>query len=117
MKIAFQVMTNPYTYQDVDTVMNLTEAALDKGHQVAIFLFCDSVLAANTPVRPIKIDRHIPQRMEKLAEKGVEIHICGLCYQYRGLDASKAVAKAKTSGLPECASLIMNYDRFISLPA
>jgi len=117
MKIAFQAMTHPYTNQDVDTVMSLASAALNKGHEVAIFLFCDSVLAANTPIRALRIDRNIPEKMKELAEKGAEIHICGLCYQYRGLDTSKAVPGSKMSGLPELASLIMDCDRFISLSA
>ena len=117
MKIAFLAMTHPYTYQDVDTTMSLAETAVDKGHEAAIFLFCDSVLAVNTPIRPLKIDRNIPEKMKQLAEKGVEIHICGLCYEYRGLDSSKTVPGSKMSGLPELASLIMDCDRFVSLTA
>ncbi|MDK2839404.1 MAG: hypothetical protein PWQ83_954, partial [Thermosipho sp. (in: thermotogales)] len=42
MKITIQVMVQPYTYQDLDTAVKIAEAALKKGHEVTIFLFCDS---------------------------------------------------------------------------
>ncbi len=117
MKIAVQVMHHPYTNQDVDTAMHLARAALDKGHEVAIFLFCDSVLSINTATKPVKGDRNIPQLLKELIDRGVEVHICGICFQYRGLDTEKIVPGAQLSGLPELASLIYNYDRFINLMA
>lgn len=117
MKIAFQTMISPYTYEDTDTVMHMAEAAVNKGHEVAIFLFADSVLSINGAVKPLKIDRDIPRKMGELIEKGVEVHICGICYQYRGLDRKEIIPGAKLSGLPELASIIENYDRFVSLSA
>ena len=117
MKIAIQVMLNPYTNQDVDTAIKLAEAAIEKGHEVAIFLFCDSVLAINTAVKPVKGDRNIPDLLKKLIEKGVEVHICGICFQYRGLETEKIVPGAQLSGLPELASLIYKSDRFVNLMA
>jgi tRNA 2-thiouridine synthesizing protein D len=115
MKMAFQVMTTPYTHQDVDTTMNLAESALRKGHEVSIFLFCDAVLAANSQVKPIKMDRNIPEKLKQLGDQGARIQICGLCYQYRGLDASQTIPGSSMSGLPELARLIAECDRFVSL--
>ncbi|OAA21130.1 DsrE/DsrF/TusD sulfur relay family protein [Kosmotoga sp. DU53] len=117
MKITIQVMINPYTYQDVDTAIKIAEAALRKGHQVAVFLFCDSVLAINTAVKPIRTDRNIPELMKSLIEKGAEVHICGICFQYRGLSQENIVPGAMLSGLPELASLIYESNRFINLMA
>lgn len=117
MKIAFQTMISPYTYEDTDTIINMAEAAVNKGHEVAIFLFADSVLAINGAVKPLKIDRDIPKKMGDLIQKGVEVHICGICFQYRGLDREEIIPGAKLSGLPELASIIAEYDRFVSLSA
>ncbi len=117
MKITVQVMLNPYTNEDVDTAINIARAAVEKGHEAAIFLFCDSVLAINTAVKPVKGDRNIPELLKELIEKGVEVHICGICFQYRGLDPEKIVPGAQLSGLPELASLIYKSDRFINLMA
>ena len=117
MKITVQVMLNPYTNEDMDSAINIARAARKKGHDVAIFLFCDSVLAINTAVKPIKGDRNIPQILKELIDDGVEVHICGICFQYRGLDTEKIVPGAQLSGLPELASLIYESDRFINLMA
>ena len=32
MKIVIQVMTPPYSYQDMDSAIKIAEAALNKGH-------------------------------------------------------------------------------------
>ncbi|MCD6449528.1 MAG: DsrE family protein [Thermotogaceae bacterium] len=117
MKITVQVMLHPYTNQDMDTAINIAKAAIEKGHEAAIFLFCDSVLAINTKVKPVKGDRNIPQILEDLIKKGVEVHICGICFQYRGLYENDIVPGAKLSGLPELATLIYESDRFINLMA
>ncbi len=117
MKIAIQVMLHPYTNQDVDTAIRIAKEAVKKGHEAAIFLFCDSVLAINTAARPVRGDRNIPQLIKELIDMGVEVHICGICFQYRGLERDKVVEGAKLSGLPELASLIYESDRFVNLMA
>ena len=117
MKIAIQVMLHPYTNQDVDTAIRLARKAVEKGHEVSIFLFCDSVLAINTSAKPVRGDRNIPKLIEELIGMGVKVHICGICFQYRGLEREKVVKGANLSGLPELASLIYESDRFVNLMA
>lgn len=43
LKIPIQVFAPPYSYEDLDTAIKTAEAGLDKGHEVTIFLFADSV--------------------------------------------------------------------------
>lgn len=118
MKIAIQVMTPPYSYQDMDSAIKIAEAALNKGHEVAIFLFADAVNAANSRVKPIRVDRNIPKKLEELIkEKGLRVDICGLCMEYRGLAAEALIEGARPSGLPELAKLIAESDRFLSFSA
>ncbi|NPV88018.1 sulfur reduction protein DsrE [Coprothermobacteraceae bacterium] len=114
MHLALQVINPPYSYQDMDTAIKLAQAAVEKGHKVSIFLFADSVLAVNTKVKPIKMDRNIADMLRGLAEKGVDIHICGLCFEYRGLNIEDAVPGSMLSGVPELASLLAHCDRFVS---
>ena len=117
MKITVQVMLHPYTNQDVDTAVRIAKEAVKKNHEAAIFLFCDSVLAINTSAKPVRGDRNIPELIKELIDMGVEVHICGICFQYRGLERDKIVKGAKLSGLPELATLIYESDRFINLMA
>lgn len=117
MKITIQTMVTPYTHQDMDTVIKIAEAALKRGHEVRIFLFADAIVAANKKIKPMRIDRKIPELLEKLIEKGVRIDICGLCMEYRGLTEDSIIKGAKPSGLPELAELIYTSDRFVNLMA
>ncbi len=118
MLITIQVMVQPYTYEDLDTAIKIAEAALNKGHKVDIFLFCDSVLAINSKVKPIRMDRNIPKKLEDLIEKkNLTVDICGICMDYRGVSQDAIIKGARSSGLPELAQLIVSSDRFINLMA
>ncbi|MDI3519983.1 MAG: hypothetical protein PWQ34_2130 [Caldanaerobacter sp.] len=115
MHVTIQVNVPPYTNEDMDTAIHLAEALLKRGHKVSIFLFADSVLAANKLVKPMKVDRDIPSKLHELSEKGVEVHICGLCAQYRGIGEDMKIEGSDFSGVPEMAALIYNSDRYINL--
>ncbi len=118
MKITIQVMVPPYTYEDLDTAIKIAEAAIEKGHEVSLFLFADSVLCINKNVKPIRIDRNIPQKLKEMIAAGkLRVDICGICMDYRGVTGEMIVEGAKPSGLPELAQLIYSSDRFISLMA
>jgi len=118
LKITIQVMVPPYSYQDLDTAMDIAEAGLDKGHDVGIFLFADSILSTFSNVKPVRMDRNIPVRMKTLiAEKGLRVDICGICMDYRGVRREDAIEGATPSGLPELATLMATSDRFINLMA
>lgn len=118
MKITIQVMTPPYTYEDLDTAIKIAQAAIEKGHEVNLFLFADSVLCINKNVKPIRIDRNIPQKLSELIKTGkVNVDICGICMDYRGITTDMIIEGAKTSGLPELAQLLYSSDRFINLMA
>lgn len=117
MKIAIQVMVQPYTYQDLDTALHIAQAALNRGHEVTLFLFADSVISINKLIKPIKTDRNIPDRIKQLIEKGMNVEICGICMDYRGITTDMIVEGSKPSGLPELAHIFATYDRVISLMA
>ncbi len=118
MKITIQVMVQPYTNQDLDTAIKIADAALEKGHEVGIFLFSDAVLAVNAKVKPVRSDRDIPEILQTMiAEKGLKVDICGICMDYRGVTKEMIIDGSVPSGLPELAELVSTSDRFISLMA
>jgi len=118
MKITIQVMVQPYTYEDLDTAIKIADAALDKGHEVGLFLFSDAVLGAKATVKPIRRDRNIPDILRTMiAEKGLKVDICGICMDYRGITPEMIVEGPRPSGLPELAELVATSDRFINLMA
>ncbi len=118
MKITIQVMVPPYTYEDLDTALKIAEAAVEKGHEVNLFLFADSVLCINKNIKPLRIDRNIPNKIKEMISAGkIKVDICGICMDYRGITTDMIVDGAKPSGLPELAQLLVTSDRFINLMA
>jgi tRNA 2-thiouridine synthesizing protein D len=118
LRITIQVFAPPYSYEDLDSAIKIAEAGLNKGHEVTIFLFADSILSVNSKVKPIRVDRDIPRKLESLIkEKGLKVEICGICMDYRGVTKDMIIEGSNPSGLPELASLIFNSDRFVNLMA
>lgn len=117
MKITIQVMKPAYTYEDLDSALHIAEAALRRGHEVRLFLFSDAVIGTNKGIKPIKIDRVIPERMKALIDKGLRVDLCGICMDYRGLTPEHIIEGAKPSGLPELAELVATSDVFINFMA
>lgn len=111
-------MVQPYTYEDIDTAIKIAEAAVEKGHEVTLFLFADSVICVNKNIKPLKIDRNIPEKLRTLINSGkLKVDICGICMDYRGIKEDMIIDGAKPSGLPELAALLSTTDRFINLMA
>jgi len=89
-----------------------------KGHEVNLFLFADSVLCINKNIKPLRIDRNIPNKIKEMISAGkIKVDICGICMDYRGITTDMIVDGAKPSGLPELAQLLVTSDRFINLMA
>ncbi len=104
----------PYTYQDFDTAYHLAKAALEKEHEVKIFLYVDSVIAANKEINSGS-ERNLARKLEELAGLGVEVKICGVCVQYRGIKRSQLIEKGELEGLPGLADMVKECDKFVSL--
>ena len=117
MKITIEVMKPAYTYEDMDSALHIAEAALNRGHEVRLFLFSDAVIGANKGIKPIRIDRVIPEKLKALIEKGLKVDLCGICMDYRGLTAEHIIDGASQSGLPELAQLVVTSDVFINFMA
>ena len=117
MKITLQAMVNPYTYEDLDSIIKIAHAALDKNHEVSVFLFCDSAIASNAKIKPVRGDRKIPEMLKDLINRGASVEIRGICMDYRGITKDMIIEGSNPSGLPELAELIYETDRFVSFMA
>lgn len=113
MKITFNVQTGPYTFQNLDTLYELAKRALDRGHEVAVFLYVDSVGAMSANITTPG-DRNIPQRLSELIEKGAVIRGCGACAKYRGYKRDEVIEGARIAGTAVLGEMIATSDRFIN---
>lgn len=114
--LGFLLTTGPYQVQNYETLTKTAEAALDKGHQVKIFMYLDGVY------NPIKLQTFpdldiLPKdRLQTLLEKGAEVIACGICVNARGLEGGKDFLEGvKVGGLPDFAEIVGDVDRLVTL--
>ena len=114
-KIGFLLTLGPFQFENWETVANIAEAALDKGHQVQFFYYLDGVY------NPIKYQTFpdlavMPKdRVAKLVAKGAKIIACGVCVNARGLEKGKDyIEGVKVGGLPDFAEIVGDVDRLIT---
>ncbi len=114
MKLGIMLMRPPYTYQDIDTAYRLAKAAINKKHEVKIFLYVDSVIVANKEINPGS-ERNLSKKLDELTKLGVEVKICGVCLQFRGIKRAQLIEKGELEGLPGLADMIKECNKFVSI--
>lgn len=115
-KLGLLLTSGPFQFQQWDTAASLAEAALDKGHEVRVFLYLDGVynpIKSQTfpdlPVMP-------KDRFAGLVGRGAQIIACGVCVNARGLEKGKDyIEGVKVGGLPDFADIVGDVDRLITL--
>jgi tRNA 2-thiouridine synthesizing protein D len=115
-KIAFVLMTTPYSFQNSDTVIKLANAALKAGHTITgIYLYTDGVYNVVKDIQPSDDrDRNIAFLFQELAEKGIPIVSCPLCAQYRGIyEQKKIIDKSTFDGLGALSEFVEEADRIL----
>ena len=98
-KLGLMLSTGPEN-GNLDTAVGLSEAALDRGAQVYLYLIDDGVAAVDHP------------RVQALAERGARLFVCAFGCQKRGLPLSE---RATNCGLVVLTDVINGTDRFIAL--
>ena len=98
-KLGLMLSTGP-AHGNLDTVVGLSEAALDRGAQVYLYLIDDGVVAVDDP------------RVQALGERGARLFVCAFGCQKRGLPLSE---RATNCGLVVLTDVINGTDRFVAL--
>ncbi len=102
----------PVQYETPETVVEIARAAVDKGYKVRVFCFMDGVYATlqgheRTPEGMMNVEEAI----KELISKGVEITICTLTADQRGV--KNVIEGVVKGGTPDLAEIIDEVDRFI----
>ena len=98
-KLGLMLSTGPEN-GNLDTAAGLSEAALDRGAQVYLYLIDDGVAAVDHP------------RVQALAERGARLFVCAFGCQKRRLPLSE---RATNCGLVVLTDVINGTDRFVAL--
>lgn len=103
----------PFGSQSPSTVLNLAEAALDRGYRVNLFLSADAVYCASAGQKAIGLPQ-VGERLTALMEKGLRVDLCGSCLQLRGLKGEMRIAGAKPSSLKNLFGMMAESHAFIA---
>ena len=98
-KFGLLVSTTP-DHPNIETALALSQAALDRGADVYLYLIDDAVSSVEE------------QRLQALAARGLKLFVCAYGCQKRGLPLSD---KATACGLVVLTDVINGTDRFLAL--
>jgi len=115
-KIAFLLMTSPYTFQNSDTVIKLANAAVKAGHEVTgIYLYTDGIYNSIKTIKPSDDrDRNIAELFKELSDKGIPVVSCPICAEYRGTyDENVLIDGTCFDGLGALSEFVEDSDRIL----
>ena len=112
--IAFCVLSGPFTFQGIHTLIQLANAALVKGHQITgIFFFVDGVYNVNKSIKVEAGSLDIPAGLKQLADKGVKMAVCSACAEYRGVREVDLIPGAELSGLATFSEFVEGAEKVV----
>ncbi len=115
VKIGIMLNAAPLQNQSHYTAVKIAEAALDKGYEITIFLYDESVYSPMEAQEFPEWESLPKDDFERLIEKGAEIIACGLCVDIRGLEEGKGYIKGViVGGLADFANIVSFVDRIIT---
>jgi sulfur relay (sulfurtransferase) complex TusBCD TusD component (DsrE family) len=113
MKIGIIIQTEPCTYQDFATAYAIALAGLRKKNEVRIFLYDESVTAANKNMKMVG-KRQVNQMITELIQNRIPIIACGACCMFRGITSDALVGGVEMGGLTDLAEMIQWADRLLN---
>jgi tRNA 2-thiouridine synthesizing protein D len=76
---------------NLDFVVKLAETALDKGHEVNLWLSGNATMLANKDQKEFKDYSHPGLKLPELMEKGLKVVVCEACAMARGVPREKGM--------------------------
>ncbi len=83
--ITIGILTRPYGSRNLTFVLKLSKAAVEKGHNVKLWLSADSTTVLKKNQHKYKKRFHLEEDIKELLEKEVEIVACESCVEMRGV--------------------------------
>jgi tRNA 2-thiouridine synthesizing protein D len=109
------VCADPYKFEAIDTMLNLGEAILKKGHQIiGIFFYGNGVYNINRDINVGSAIRNLPKRLEDFMKKyNLSINACSTWINFTGLNREKLIPGVCQEGLGGLAEWIAMSDRVL----
>ncbi len=112
---SFIVSAEPYKYEALDTLINLGEAIISKGHRIlGIFFYGSGVYSIKGDREVGNSFRNLPKRLLEFSNKyQAKVAACSTWISITGIKSSEFIESACIEGLGGLSELIANSDRVI----
>ena len=109
------VCAEPYKYEAIDTVINLGEAIISKGHEIlGIFLYGSGVHSIKSREFPFDSVRNISKRLSQFSKKiNAKLAACSTWISLTGIQSDEFIDGACQEGLGGLSDLISQSDKVI----
>ena len=113
--LTIQIRSGTMMNMDVNVMVKLAEAALDKGYGVRIFAYGEGVTVIKEGQEPKRFP-HIGEILKSLTEKGAQVAICETCSYARGIKRGEEIEGTKIGSLTNDLSVFVSEsDRMVTL--
>jgi sulfur relay protein TusD/DsrE len=111
----FIVCAEPYKFEAIDTMLNLGEAILKKGHQIlGIFFYGSGVYNVKREINISSTMRNLPERLENFIKKNsLSLSVCSTWVNFTGLKSDDFIEEARQVGLGGLSEWMAESDRVI----
>jgi tRNA 2-thiouridine synthesizing protein D len=115
VSFTFVVCAEPYKYEAIDTVINLGEAILSKGHQInGIFFYGSGVYNIKDRKIKDKSIRNLSERLKNFCKiNNTEFAACSTWTSFTGIKSEEFVEGAHHEGLGGLSLMIAESDKVI----
>ncbi|MBY8988071.1 MAG: DsrE family protein [Candidatus Lokiarchaeota archaeon] len=111
----FVVCAEPYKFEALDTMLNLGQAILNKGHKIlGIFFYGGGVYGAKREIYVSSSMRDLPKRLENFVnENDMNLSACSTWINFTGLKLEELIPQASQVGLGGLSEWMAESDRVI----
>jgi sulfur relay protein TusD/DsrE len=111
----FVVCAEAYKFEALDTMLNLGEAILKKGHKIlGIFFYGSGVYNAKREINVSSSMRNLPKRLENfVSENDMNLSACSTWMNFTGLKSEELINNASQVGLGGLSEWMAESDKII----
>ena len=111
----FIVCAEPYKYEAMDTVLNLGESIIKKGHEIlGIFFYGSGVFNIKKTKLTSDSVRNLPERLEKFSKThNARLTACSTWISFTGINQEEFIQEACQEGLGGLSDMVARSDKVI----
>ncbi|MFX1356005.1 MAG: DsrE/DsrF/TusD sulfur relay family protein [Promethearchaeota archaeon] len=111
----FVICAEPYKFEAIDTLLNLANSVLRRGHTIlGIFFYGSGVYNVKSDINVSSSMRNLPKRLEEFIKNNeLEVSACSTWINFTGMKSDEFISGACQVGLGGLSDWMAKSDRVI----